>query len=442
MPETQVVQVQCPHCGTQFQVPVRSIIDVGHNPELRQAFLSGQINVAVCPNCKQGGVLDVPLVYHDPAAEFLAVYFPPQLDIPEIERQKMIGEMTQSLMNSLPPDQRKGYFLSPHQFISRQNLIDAVLGTMGISQEELNQQREKIRLVEQLRAMADDPKGLEMMIEGKDDKLDYEFFLILSNMLDQAQAAGDAKTAQQLQSLREGLMKITTWGKRAAKQDAAVASLKDMTTPEQLLDKLVNSDRDEIDAMAIAGRPLLDYTFFEKLTERIEASSGAERDRLSELREHLLEVTQKLDEAARAQVNEMANLLKELLEAPNPRTAVREHAGEIDDTFMAVLSLNMQEAERRGDKAMLERLQMLYGEIMAVIDESMPPEVRLINDLLRAPYPEGTRALLKERRELITPEVLSLMERIADDMAKGGDEESIETVKRLRDIKAQAMLLV
>jgi len=290
--------------------------------------------------------------------------------------------------------------------------------------------------------MADDPKGLEMMIEGKDDKLDYEFFLILSNMLDQAQAAGDAKTAQQLQSLREGLMKITTWGKRAAKQDAAVASLKDMTTPEQLLDKLVNSDRDEIDAMAIAGRPLLDYTFFEKLTERIEASSGAERDRLSELREHLLEVTQKLDEAARAQVNEMANLLKELLEAPNPRTAVREHAGEIDDTFMAVLSLNMQEAERRGDKAMLERLQMLYGEIMAVIDESMPPEVRLINDLLRAPYPEGTRALLKERRELITPEVLSLMERIADDMAKGGDEESIETVKRLRDIKAQAMLLV
>lgn len=442
MPETQVVQVQCPHCGTPFQVPVRSIIDVGHNPELRQAFLSGQINVAVCPNCKQGGVLDVPLVYHDPAAEFLAVYFPPQLNIPEMERQKMIGEMTQALMNSLPPDQRKGYFLSPRQFINRQNLMDAVLGTMGISQEELNQQREKIRLVEQLRAMADDPKGLEVMIEGKDDKLDYEFFLILSNMLDQAQAAGDAKTAQQLQSLRAGLMKITSWGKRAAKQEAAVASLKDMTTPEQLVDKLANSDRDEIDAMVLAGRPLLDYTFFKKLTERIEASSGVERDRLTELREHLLEITQKLDEATRAQVNQKANLLKGLLETPNPRTAVREHAGEIDDTFMTVLALNMQEAERHGDKTILERLQMIYGEVTAVIDEGMPPEVRLINDLLSAPYPDGTRALLKERQELITPEVLSLMDRIADGMATSGDEGATEAVKRLRDIKAQAMLLV
>ena len=52
MPETNTVPIQCPNCGNQYQAPIRSIIDVGQQPQLRQAFLSGQINVAVCPKCR------------------------------------------------------------------------------------------------------------------------------------------------------------------------------------------------------------------------------------------------------------------------------------------------------------------------------------------------------------------------------------------------------
>ncbi len=113
MPDTNSVQITCPNCGNTYQTPVRSVIDVGQNPQLRQAFLTGQVNVAVCPKCHAGGLLEVPLVYHDPAAEFLAVYFPAQLNVPEMEKQKMIGELTQGLMRGLPPEQRKGYFLNP-----------------------------------------------------------------------------------------------------------------------------------------------------------------------------------------------------------------------------------------------------------------------------------------------------------------------------------------
>src|SRR5512141_1426394 len=105
MQEPQKVQIQCPNCGTPFQVPIVSIIDVGQHPELRNALLSGQLNLAVCPNCKQTAMLEVPLVYHDPGAEFLAVYFPSQLNLPEMDRQKAIGELTQALMRSLPPEQ-------------------------------------------------------------------------------------------------------------------------------------------------------------------------------------------------------------------------------------------------------------------------------------------------------------------------------------------------
>jgi hypothetical protein len=141
-------------------------------------------------------------------------------------------------------------------------------------------------------------------------------------------------------------------------------------------------------------------------------------------------------------MQESTVLLQELLSSPEPRSAVREHAAEIDDVFLAVLSANMQEAERRGAKAAVERMAMIYDEIMAMMEESMPPEVQLINDLLRAPYPDGTRALLQEHRAEITPEVIELMGHLADDMEQREGSESGQTAKRLRDIRAQAMLLV
>jgi hypothetical protein len=110
----------------------------------------------------------------------------------------------------------------------------------------------------------------------------------------------------------------------------------------------------------------------------------------------------------------------------------------------------MQNAERQGRKDLLQRLMMIYDEIMAVLEEGMPPEVRLVNDLLRAPYPDGTRALLRERQAEVTPELLDLMDRLAEEAAtrpESGAEgkdgpQGAEVAKRLRDIKAQAMLLV
>jgi hypothetical protein len=442
MPDTQSVQIQCPNCGTTYQTPIRTVVDVGQNPQLRQAFLSGQLNLALCPNCKHGGLIEVPLVYHDPGAEFLAVYFPPQVQLSEMERQRMIGDLTQGLMRSLPPEQRKGYFLNPRQFVNRQSFTDAVLGTMGVSQEELDRQRKKAGLLEKLLVMADDPKGLEMMIKGQDSQLDYEFFMILSGMLEQSEAAGDEKSVQRLTMLRENLLKLTTWGKRVAKQEAAVASLKDVKTVDDLVERFLGVDLDEASAMAVAARPLMDYIFFQKLTKLAEAAEGAERDRLIKLRDHLVELTQTMDEAARARMQESVDLLKEILQSPSPRSAVREHADEIDDTFMRVLSLNLQDAQRKGSREAVQLLAMVYEEVMRMIQEGMPPEMQFVNALLQASYPDETRALLQENKGMVTSEVLGVMDRMAADIEGRGGDESAETAKRLRDIRSQAMLLV
>ncbi len=358
--------------------------------------------------------------------------------MPELDKQKMIGEMTQSLMRSLPPEQRKGYFLNLRQFINRQSFIDAVMGTMGITQEELDRQRRKLRLLGQAEVMADDAKVFELLAKQNDADLDYEFFMLLSSMLEQAQAAHDP-AAEKLVALRARLLTLTTWGKRIARQEAAVGSLEDVESPADLVEKMSAAEPDEVDVMVVAARPLMDYTFFQALTEKVDGSRGAERDRLRKLRDHLLELTQQMDQAAQETLKAASAVLREMLSSPNPRSAVHEHLAQVDEAFMAVLSLNMQEAERQGAKEVLARLQVIYDEILSKVEEGMPPEVRLINDLLRTPYPDGTRAMLKAHQGQLTPEVLELMDRLIEELSEQEDQDS---AKRLRDIKTQAILLV
>ncbi len=440
--QRNMVPIQCPNCGNRFESPVISLIDVGAYPELRSYFLSGQLNVAVCPKCQAPVMLEVPLVYHDPRAEFLAIYFPQQLNIPELEKQKMIGEVTQSLMRNLPPEQRKGYFLNPRQFVSRQSLADAIYGTMGISQEELDRQRKKAKLVEQLQVFADDPKGLQMMVKNSDKDIDGEFFAILASMLEQAGATGDEKSSARLEMLRDNLMPITSWGKKAQKQRAAVDSLKDVKTPEEFVDRIVVADDDEVGAIVLAARPAFDYRFFELLTQRVDDAKGPEKDRLAKLRDRLLELTKQLDDAARESVEASVKLLQEIINSESPRSAVLEHADQIDDMFMSVLTRNMQAAEQKGDQSLLQRLAMVYEEIMNLMQAGAPPEVQFINELVMAPYPDGTRELLQENREIVTPELVDLIAQMADQMAEDEGDEAAEMVKRLRDIRAQAQLMI
>ena len=441
MQESHGIPVKCPKCTAQYNAPILSFIDVERYPELRGALLSNQLNVGVCPNCQTRVQLEVPLVYHDPAAEFLAVYFPAQLNMPEMEKQRAIGQLTQSLMNSLPPEKRKGYFLSPRQFMNRQNLLDAVMGTMGVSQEELDRQRKKAKFLDQLLVMADDPKGLAMMIKGQDAVLDGEFFMILSELLRQAQSVGDEKRRDQLTSLRKRLFETTTTGKMLAKQEAAVASLAEVTSTEQMVEKMIAADPDVVEVLALAGRPLLDYTFFQTLSERIGGSSGPEKERLVQLRERLLKLTEEMDAAARQHVQEAAKLLQDILQSPNPRSAVHDHMDEIGDVFLSVLQANIQEAEKRGAKDALAALEAINDEIMAVAARSLPPEMQLLNALLAAPYPEGTRQLLLEEREQITPEFLAILDEFISGMDENEDPTAARMIKRLRDIKGQAALL-
>ena len=76
--------------------------------------------------------------------------------------------------------------------------------------------------------------------------------------------------------------------------------------------------------------------------------------------------------------------------------------------------------------------------VSEVLQESAPPAVRLINRLLRAEHPDGTRQMLQENRAMVDAEFIGMLDALAQDFADRGDT---ATGDRLRMIKAQAELL-
>ena len=66
---------------------------------------------------------------------------------------------------------------------------------------------------------------------------------------------------------------------------------------EKLLDMVIAAESDlQIEVFASMARPVMDYQFFQALSEKIDAVEGDEKEKLSGLRESLLEVTGKIDQ--------------------------------------------------------------------------------------------------------------------------------------------------
>ena len=211
MATRQIVPVLCPACGTRFSAPVESIIDVGRNPRLKARFIQGHVNTAQCPQCGTQGPMTAPLLYHDPDHELALVLMPNELGLHHNDQQKIIGDLTNALMNDLPPEQRKAYLLTPKTFLSMQSLADAVLEAEGITPKMLERQKAKAQLINDF-LQAQDEESLRKLVKERDAELDYEFFQILTASAQAAQVDGQAEMAQALLGLRAMLAGLSSQG--------------------------------------------------------------------------------------------------------------------------------------------------------------------------------------------------------------------------------------
>jgi hypothetical protein len=442
-------QLQCPNCRTPYVVPVFTIIDLGVNPELKGALLGGQVNVAACPNCGMGGPLNVPLMVHEPDHQFLGVFVPPaQNNQAQMQQQKAIGDMTQTLMRKLPTEARKGYMLQPKQFMDWQRFIEQIWGFEGVTPEMLRRQRSQGELLQRLVGLASDRKALEMALERSRDLIDRDFFALLDRFLVMSSNQGQQAGVNALMQLRAQLMETTEIGQQLkAQQDkvrAILAGFTANTTREEVLAKVLAVWQEEggealINSLVGAIAPMIDYQFLMLITQRLENSTNdAERQHLEQLRQLALNLQEQQNAAQQEMVQQMQQILQDVLQADDTAAKLREYADVIDEGFLAMLAANIQSAQRNKATAAARRLQEVYEQALAILREQMPEEMRLLNELIAAPDKGTLTQLLKDNRAKFTKEFMASMQEVEGQLRDAGRKEIAD---RLKSIRSQIALM-
>ncbi|MCB0165976.1 MAG: hypothetical protein KDI79_17210, partial [Anaerolineae bacterium] len=303
MPVHQVTPVICSNCRTQYTAPFNNLID-GQDQAMKAAFLQGRLNVSQCPQCGAINRPEMPILYYDLEKELALVLAPGGLSLDKTIQEKMIGDLTNSLVNTLPADQIKFYLLNPKQFLSLESMAKAILEADGITEEMLEQQSAQAKLIQEF-MQAPDEATLKELVKTHDAQLDYAFFETLTAYMQAAHMGGDQEQAQALYALRTVLARWSTQGKKAVAEIDQKIGLMVLESQDELLEKLQAATNDqEIAALVAAGHSLLDYSFFQKLTEKIDQTTKSGDSKtgtaLRELRTKVLEIKASHEEQSRA----------------------------------------------------------------------------------------------------------------------------------------------
>ena len=411
MPRTRI---NCPNCRQPIMADVQQLFDVNRDESAKANLLSGMVNFVQCPNCGYQGNLATPIVYHDPEKEMLLTFVPAELGLPQAEQERMLGAMINQVVNNLAPEQRKGYLLRPQAQLTMQGLVERILEADGITREMIQAQQQRLNLLQRLLGVKDGETRKEI-IKQEEKLVDADLFSLLSRLHEAAAGSGDQPAAAQLEELQATLIETTDFGRQVKQQaedvQAAVLSLQEAgreLTREKLLDIVVEAPSDlRLSALVSLARPGMDYPFFQLLSERIERSSDPEKERLTKLRERLLELTRQVDAQLEARTSQAREMLNQLMAAPDPAKATSEILSQIDDFFVQALNNELPAARKTGDLEKIGKLQA----IAAVLQQAStpPPEIALIEELLDAPDDQARRRLLEENHEQITPEFLQIL---------------------------------
>ncbi len=440
MPKTTV---PCPQCGQMVTADIRQVFDLAEDPQAKQTLLSGAFNIIQCPYCGFQGRAETPIVYHDPEKELLLTYYPPQLGRNRDEQERALGRLLNQIINRLPPEKRKAYLLQPQTMLTFQGLVERILEADGITKEMLKAQEDRIRLIERLMtASGDDVR--KAILEQEKALVDADFFALLQQLIEAAAVGGDRRSAEALLAVHRAAVDHTEFGQQLKAQEDALRAAEDALrqlgsrpTLDQVVDAFVRAADDDLQLRALVSalRPVMDYTFFQRLSERIDAAAGEEKARLERLRERLLELGQEVDKLVNDAIQARRQTVEKVLQADDVEQALREAAPQIDELFLQVLEEALQEARQKGD---LERSARI-NQVLETLDRlfAPPPEVALVQKLLEAPDAEARRKLLDENRKLVNEILLQQMAALVGQLQQQGAPADV--VQRAHQIYQEVM---
>lgn len=436
--------IRCPFCGQPVQVPVRQIIDVSEEPPLKRLLLAGRLNAFVCPRCGNRVSFAAPFLYHDPEKELAFVFIPIQADLKETDRQRIVGQLVETVLRQLPREKRKAYLLQPKEFFTIPSMLEAILRADGYTDEDLKAMEERTLLLHRL-LNARRIEDAEEIIRENAEKMNGEFFRLFQEALDAVQEEGSAEEFARLMAIRDRLLELTPYGQMVRARTQVVEKFTRAPSPETLLEALLEApDEATRRTLVILGRPFLDYRFFQNLTRRIEEAERAgraeEAERLIALRREILQAREAVDQEIQRIYEERTLLIRELLSAPSERELrerLVQHLAELDEIFFDALQMSIRAALEEGETRLAQALNLLGRIAMAVLQQTLPPELRLLNALLNTPSEEGRRRLLERNRRLLTPEWLQWLQQMEGRMREEGRAEVAEQIAAIRALAEQ-----
>lgn len=442
--------IQCPNCGRQFSAIVETIIDPAVDPNGKVRLLSGQANMVQCPNCGFAVGMSTPLLYHDASKELLLTFVPMELNLSKDQQEKAIGDMMRELTSRLPKEAMRGYLFQPRQMLTLQGMIDTILQADGVTPEMMEQQRQRVRLLETLLQTPED--DLTAQIQQHDDEIDAQLFQTLTLMAQRMAQEGRADIAEQMVVLQEYLLADSTFGQNLIAQSrqqeetvrqvtADLEALDENATRADFLELALRyaDDDEKLQALVGVARPAFDYQFFQEMTVRIGQAPAAERETLEKLRDRLVELTAAVDQQAQSALQSAAQLLSAIVNAPDPDALIAESLPLLDDTFMAVLQANLQEAERQKDLQMSGKLRDIYNRVLTALRQNMRPELKFINDLLGAPSEAEARQMIAEQAQNYGDTLLEMMDAVEEMLAARGEETVRGRLASLREAAAEVL---
>ena len=367
----------------------------------------------------------------------LLTFFPPA-GVPVNEQERIIGPLIKKVVDDLAPEKRKAYIFRPQTMLTQQRLFERILEADGITPEMMKAQQDRLALIQRLALMR--PDVLAEAIHQDDAIIDDQLFLLLSRLIEASAASGDEEDTQKLAELQQKLLEHSSFGQKLAHQNAetqqAITELQALSkqglTRESLLELIIKSAESDIRLATVVSmaRGGLDYGFFQLLSERIDRTSEPDKSNLVALRQKLLDMTQEIDEAIKAQTEEASKLLNEILASDNVEEATQEALPQVTQIFVDLLRHELQNAQSTKDEAKSAKLQTIVKTLQAASASGIYLEV--IDALVQAQDEAEVNKILEEAKDIINEDFLQLMSGLINQVESQGEEAAM--VQRLKDI--------
>jgi hypothetical protein len=347
-------------------------------------------------------------------------------------------------MRTLPPDRPKGYLLAPKRFLTLNSLVDTILEADGVSREVIEAQRKRVALISQMaEAFEQGDEALAAAVAQNKAGLDSDFFATLTAFVEASAQSGRDESGQMLLSLRDKLAELSGFDTSGLDSEPAGDEGFEDADLDEALTRLIEAPESEMEQLIAELRPVIDYAFFEALTQRIDAADqagdAATADRLTSRRSLILATVERMDRQAQELFESGAKVLQQIMNAPDPAEALRANAEQFDEAFFLVLQANRVAAERAGNTAAVERLMEIERLAAEIAQESLSPEERFISQLLQAEKPQDATKLLRQNPAMITAAFVKRMNELADEMENNGRKPVGERLRQLAR-EAGAML--